>query len=189
MFYVRAISGKWRVPAWRDILRLIPFALALAAQLAIMPSSRDCHFDASSLNILLWGGTVVQLFAYLLVTANTASLHDRALRNLRSTKDGDLAWIKTFLSVITGISLIDFLLFVWSIHGGEIPYFHSIRSLVLCLAVYGLGFHALLRPPARIYEAGVETHAAQANPAPRLLENEKYERSGLSREESDRIAA
>jgi AraC-like DNA-binding protein len=168
-FYVRALSGKGRKPAWRDILHLFPF-LFLTMPFVFKPVTDAVYPRAGLWNLLLWGGAIVQLFAYLVATAHAVSLHDRTLRNLSSTQEGDLAWIKSFLAVFVGISLIDFFLLAWTIHGPDIPYFSRIQSLVLSLAVYGLGFRALLRPPASI------------------VESDKYGRSGIGREESDQIA-
>jgi AraC-like DNA-binding protein len=183
--YVRALSGKWSKPVWRDIFHLVPF-FALTTPFVFIPVSGAAYPLAGFLNVTLRAAAFLQLSAYLVATARDASLHDRAMRDLSSTKDGDVAWVKSFLAAFACLSVIDLVALVWTIHIPGLASAVNFQSLASCVAVYALGFRVLLRPPDAIPLS--EARAGEALPDASRPESGKYTRSGLDRGESDRIA-
>ena len=177
-FYVRALTENGRRIGTRDLVHFVPFALLL---LPFIPG----HFTALNaslarvFNLALWGGIILQMSLYVGATIHQTARHDAALRDLKATTVGDLAWIKGFLAAFLALSGAYFILLALMIHGHSMVLFYKIQALTLSATVFGLGYRIVAKPPAQ-----VEATAVDAEPTAR-----KYGKSGLSREESDQIAA
>ncbi len=180
--YARSCSG-YR-PRFFDALHFLPFAVlsfpvALVLKSGIIP--------AMAANLLLWAGAILHISLYLAATAQAVDLHDRAMKDERSSRTGDLRWIKYFLAIVLGIVLLDFILVASIIHRVGLAFLSRFQALGLSLAIYSLGFRALLRPPAiLVAEAG----QIPSSPFKVGLKNAgaKYERSGISGMEIEQIA-
>lgn len=174
----------------KKLLHFIPFILncLLLFPLGISGSGSLKKFieeNSYALSIVMWSLILLQLTVYIVLTHSKIRGHQKNIRqNYSEIGDINLRWLKYFIMVVLMIHVVYYLLLFIMLHTPDFnslfPHFQKSISIILSLAIYGIGYKGLSQPKIFNYEPA-ESKSPEVNTA-------KYERSGLDTGEAEEIS-
>lgn len=180
-FYVRSLIHIHSQFRWIDLIHLIPFVLVSILRVIYLPESMnpiryaDSAFNAYHLiAILLFG---VSFLTYWGATLVLLLRHNKNILNFFSTRSGKrtLNWVSSIML----IALISHVLFLAAPF--LLPYFTSISQMSFWLHQFNMAMLSYLLLVFGLMQPIIYTPNLKSAEAEDLL-NEKYYRSGLSKE-------
>jgi AraC-like DNA-binding protein len=180
--YIREITGKQAGFRLKDLLHFFPFFLSTVYFIASF--ALDERMIAPILSsgavmihdIFFWGSLIVQLSVYIALSLKEMHRFQHDLEDeFSSIQRQKLNWMRFFILLFTGITLVYLLLLVLRVHGHDATYFPKIAALALSAVVYGIGYRGLMQSQIP-FTAATEGESLQQ-------ETIKYRKSGLTNDE------
>lgn len=170
--YARSLINPRIKPGKKDLIHFLPFLIYLFLSIPIYLLTRqplNQAFLSGQLNPIIWAAIILYLLVYMIQTGRLIHAHDKViLAQFSSTEKINLQWVRYFLVFFLIITIVNFILLFWMIHGDPYPYFFKILSLTFSIGVYTLGYKGLTQPV-------ISTQPAAS----------KYEKSGLSQTQAE----
>lgn len=169
------------VPFVLNCLLLLPLGISLGSSALSQFPGKNSYI----LSIVMWGLILLQITVYLALTHMKIRQHQNNIRqNFSETGDINLRWLKYFIMILFIIYLTYYLLLVIMLHTSDFnslfPHFQKSTSIILSLAIYGIGYRGLSQPKIFNYEP-TELKSSEADKG-------KYERSGLDTKEAEELS-
>lgn len=178
----------------KGLLHFLPFVIYCAIIMPLDsiprfgPVTKTLMLYSNALTTIIWSITLIQITVYVAISHRMIKQHQRRIRECFSEIDRiNLSWIKYFISILLCIYITYYFLLAAMLHVSDVdtilPHFQKIISIMLSLAIYGLGYRGLSQPKIFDYEVSKKMESIESEPSQYLgskADTAKYEHSSLS---------